>query len=199
VADSEKATSSETTPVRLPNDQDVPCPSCGYNLRANTSGTCPECGVRLGLAVILVGSPTRSSIKGVLAYARICLIAAPVVAASLAFVTSLSQYLSGWALSGIVMEVAISGAVTLLGITALASLFVMRCIHLVVSVVFFGFVAFVFIVFIIREVLYAIRCAWPGLPLPTYPIMLGFGLVGVAGLIIEIICDRKSRRWTGLR
>ena len=22
----------------------VPCPSCGYDLTANTSGTCPECG-----------------------------------------------------------------------------------------------------------------------------------------------------------
>jgi len=22
----------------------IPCPSCGYNLRGNTSGTCPECG-----------------------------------------------------------------------------------------------------------------------------------------------------------
>src|SRR5215813_4584570 len=30
---------------------DVACPVCGYNLRALTSDTCPECGQQFGLRV----------------------------------------------------------------------------------------------------------------------------------------------------
>ena len=30
---------------------DEPCPACGYSLRALTTGSCPECGVRLTLGV----------------------------------------------------------------------------------------------------------------------------------------------------
>jgi hypothetical protein len=32
-------------------DRDVPCPSCGYNLRNTTSPTCPECGLSVSLGV----------------------------------------------------------------------------------------------------------------------------------------------------
>ncbi|MEM6332905.1 MAG: hypothetical protein AAF823_06155 [Planctomycetota bacterium] len=35
-------------------ERDVPCPSCGYNLRGATSTTCPECGEVLALRVGLV-------------------------------------------------------------------------------------------------------------------------------------------------
>jgi hypothetical protein len=28
---------------------DVPCPNCGYNLRGNTTGTCPECGLHANI------------------------------------------------------------------------------------------------------------------------------------------------------
>lgn len=35
-------------------DRDVPCPRCGYNLRALTNSICPECGDSLRLQVGLV-------------------------------------------------------------------------------------------------------------------------------------------------
>jgi len=35
-------------------ERDVPCPRCGYNLRALTSGRCPECGDEFQLQVGLV-------------------------------------------------------------------------------------------------------------------------------------------------
>lgn len=30
--------------LRLPSKDDGCCQTCGYNLRGNTSGVCPECG-----------------------------------------------------------------------------------------------------------------------------------------------------------
>ena len=32
-------------------DRDIPCPVCGYNLRAISSTNCPECGAKLDLRV----------------------------------------------------------------------------------------------------------------------------------------------------
>jgi hypothetical protein len=41
-------------------ERDVPCPRCGYNLRALTSGRCPECGDELQLQVGLVEPRLRA-------------------------------------------------------------------------------------------------------------------------------------------
>jgi hypothetical protein len=34
--------------------RDVPCPGCGYNLRGNTTSSCPECGTPLVLEDLLL-------------------------------------------------------------------------------------------------------------------------------------------------
>jgi hypothetical protein len=39
---------------------DVPCPSCGYNLRAGSVERCPECGAALDLSLILQGQLHRT-------------------------------------------------------------------------------------------------------------------------------------------
>lgn len=40
-------------------ERDAPCPGCGYNLRGNTDGRCPECGATITLG-ILNGDPLVS-------------------------------------------------------------------------------------------------------------------------------------------
>ncbi|MGD9689869.1 MAG: hypothetical protein AB7K52_09480 [Phycisphaerales bacterium] len=37
---------------RFLSDRDVPCPSCGYNLRGSRATACPECGKSLRLALV---------------------------------------------------------------------------------------------------------------------------------------------------
>jgi len=32
---------------RVRNATGIPCPSCGYDLTGNLSGTCPECGAKV--------------------------------------------------------------------------------------------------------------------------------------------------------
>ena len=44
----EPSTSAITAALR---DLDVRCQTCGYNLRGSTSDQCPECGVKLKLAI----------------------------------------------------------------------------------------------------------------------------------------------------
>lgn len=38
-------------------ENDAPCPGCGYNLRALTSCTCPECGREIVLGDLLPAPP----------------------------------------------------------------------------------------------------------------------------------------------
>ena len=49
--------------------RDVPCPACGYNLRALRAETCPECGQALELRVNLVEPRMRLWIAGMVALA----------------------------------------------------------------------------------------------------------------------------------
>ena len=42
-------------------ERDLPCPVCGYNLRAIASTNCPECGAKLDLAS---AQPISSSAPG---------------------------------------------------------------------------------------------------------------------------------------
>jgi rubrerythrin len=37
------------------------CPDCGYDLTANTSGTCPECGLRFSTNAVASEKPEISS------------------------------------------------------------------------------------------------------------------------------------------
>jgi len=39
------------------------CPDCGYNLRGNTSGVCPECGARMPLKESVFNRPDRAAIR----------------------------------------------------------------------------------------------------------------------------------------
>jgi len=51
------------------DDCDVPCPACGYNLRALRSNACPECGQALELRVNLVEPRMRLWIAGMVGLA----------------------------------------------------------------------------------------------------------------------------------
>ncbi|HVT88179.1 MAG TPA: hypothetical protein VHD56_04955 [Tepidisphaeraceae bacterium] len=46
--------------------QDVPCPQCGYNLRALTRDICPECGDQIKLGVQLVEPRQAAAIAGLI-------------------------------------------------------------------------------------------------------------------------------------
>ena len=52
-----------TLPTGLPDgwlfDHDLPCPTCGYNLRMLGTPRCPECGHRVSLADAAPLSPAR--------------------------------------------------------------------------------------------------------------------------------------------
>ena len=199
VGDSGKATSRDTMPVRLPDDQDVPCPACGYNLRGNTSGTCPECGVQLGLAVITVGSPKRRSITGVLEYVLVGLIALALAFVSAPFMALLLGVLGRVPVYGVELLLPILGVATVMGTMALVSLVVMRPIHFVVTTIFFVLLIVILITNMVSATLSGIRYASAGAAVIGYGVTFGFLLLGVAGLTIEIICERKSKRWTRLR
>jgi hypothetical protein len=45
-------------------DRDVPCPSCGYNLRNLTGEVCPECGEALALRVNVLEPRQAASLAG---------------------------------------------------------------------------------------------------------------------------------------
>jgi hypothetical protein len=47
-------------------DRDVACPQCGYNLRALTTDTCPECGEKLALGVRMVEPKQAAPIAGLI-------------------------------------------------------------------------------------------------------------------------------------
>jgi hypothetical protein len=47
-------------------DRDVPCPGCGYNLRALGISTCPECGQEIELRVGLVHPKMAGFIAGLI-------------------------------------------------------------------------------------------------------------------------------------
>jgi hypothetical protein len=47
-------------------DRDVACPQCGYNLRALTGDTCPECGEKLALGVRMVEPKQAAPIAGLI-------------------------------------------------------------------------------------------------------------------------------------
>ena len=47
-------------------EQDVPCPGCGYNLRGCQGTACPECGMRLRLAVVPDGVHGQNRVLRVL-------------------------------------------------------------------------------------------------------------------------------------
>ena len=49
--------------------RDAPCPSCGYNLRALTTGTCPECNQEIALRVSLVDPRVGLFLVGVVGWA----------------------------------------------------------------------------------------------------------------------------------
>ena len=46
-------------------ERDVPCPKCGYNLRACVSGTCSECGALIRIHLHPVSRPPGSWMAGV--------------------------------------------------------------------------------------------------------------------------------------
>ncbi|UCC28740.1 MAG: hypothetical protein JSU86_11120 [Phycisphaerales bacterium] len=182
--------------VRVLDRQDAPCPVCGYNLHKNTSGTCSECGTRLSLAVVPVGGPDRRPIRGVLGYVRIATIVLALAPVSCAFAISL--------FGSVPWEDSIAaeflrpyfGAATLLGITALATLFVMRHTHFVVSALFFGLLAINIIMGIISEILSSLILPFAGAGMIECALMFGFLLLSIAGLGVEIMCERESRAQT---
>jgi hypothetical protein len=49
--------------------RDAPCPSCGYNLRALTTDTCPECNQEIALRVSLVDPRVGVFLVGVVGWA----------------------------------------------------------------------------------------------------------------------------------
>ncbi|MGA2499887.1 MAG: hypothetical protein ABSH20_19290 [Tepidisphaeraceae bacterium] len=50
-------------------DRDMPCPSCGYNLRSLQSSRCPECGDELKLVVGMVEPRQAALLTGLVAIA----------------------------------------------------------------------------------------------------------------------------------
>lgn len=51
------------------NDRDVPCPSCGYNLRGLTTDVCPECEEHVVLGVRLAEPKLKAFIAAMLGLA----------------------------------------------------------------------------------------------------------------------------------
>ena len=50
-------------------DRDIACPSCGYNVRNNTVGRCPECGEELTLQLGLAEPKQAAAIAGLIGLA----------------------------------------------------------------------------------------------------------------------------------
>ncbi len=196
IDDSSKRAPEDASWVRVLDRQNAPCPVCGYNLYKNTSGTCSECGTRLSLAVVPVSGPDRRPTKGLLQYVRIGIIVVCLVPISLALATFLSDLISGHRFVAMEILLPTFGAATLLGIATLASLFVVRKIHFTVSAVFFGFLALIIVVNISSELLSGITYPSTGAALAEYGLMFGFLLLNIAGLGVEIMCERKSRAQT---
>ena len=85
------------------------------------------------------------------------------------------------------------GAATGLGAVTFGSLFVVRRTHFVISILFFGLATFIMTVNIVSEILAGTTYASVAATVTAYASMSGFLLIGIAGLIIEIICDRRFR------
>lgn len=185
-----------TPPSRLARSldrADVSCPQCGFNLRQNISGRCPECGSKLALQVVAVGVPSRRPITGALAYIRVGLILIALTTVSVAFAGFLSAVLSGDDAQITNILLVTFGVGTVLGAAAFGSLFLARRIHFVVSILFFGLTTFIMTVNIVSEILAGTTYASLATAVAQYASMFGILLVGIAGMIIEVICDQRLR------
>ncbi len=163
--------------------QDVACPSCDYNLRGNATGSCPECGTTLGLAVVPVGGTGPRVIRGRLAWIRFGLIVldwAGSLAFSAQFLHDEGRLPRALATTG--------GLAAVLGLAAIASVFAFRRIHFALGIVFFGFVAMACCVPIVTGTLHTI---W--MPIEEWAIFSGFFAISIAGIAVEVACDRRSR------
>lgn len=182
--------------AKLLERTDIPCPECGYNLRRNLSGRCPECGSKLTLQVIAVGGRGRRSITGALAYVRAGLILIPLTLVSFQFVNHLATVptLAAGFINPIRIVLLVTfGVATALGAATFGSLFVARRIHFVLSILFFGLVTFILALYVVTALLSGMTFRSLGIAVATYAMMSGILFVAIAGLIIEIICDRRLR------
>ncbi len=118
---------------------------------------------------------------------------------SIPFGRILSEFVAGVEVVSADVLIPILGAATLLGITTLVSVFVIRRIHFIVSIVFFGLATVVAVTGVMSDILSGLSYATTGAALARYIPGFGFVLLNISGLVIEIICDRKSRMWTRLR
>jgi hypothetical protein len=75
----------------------------------------------------------------------------------------------------------------------------MQRIHFVASVIFFGLVPVVICESCFEDVLNARSYGSALANVVAYGWGLVFLLASIAGLTVEIICERRSRRWTRLR
>lgn len=85
------------------------------------------------------------------------------------------------------------GVATALGAAAFGSLFVARRIHFLVSTLYFGLAIFIMTVNIVSEILAGTTYVSLATAVAEYAAMSGFLLLGIAGLIIEVVCDRRLR------
>jgi hypothetical protein len=173
--------------------RDVACPQCGYSLRDNTSGTCPECGTRFAVRVLPVGDITPRRIRGMLGYIRIVLILLAATPVTLAFVFVLTDFASAQSSPESAVLLPAFGVASLLGLVTLLSVFVARKIHFVVSIVFFGLICVLMIVNIASELISGVQYISVRAALTSYGQMFLNLMVGAAGLVVEIICNRRSK------
>ena len=160
-------------PTRLLESTDTLCPQCGYNLRQNISGTCPECPA----ARIPVIERTRLG-----------LILMSLIPVSAAFVYCLSRVISRADATTSILLVTF-GIETILGAATLVSLCIARRIHFVTSVLFFGQFTVIITSILISNIILIPTATVVASSILMFVLLSG----GIAGLIIEIICDRKFR------
>lgn len=177
-------------------DAPIPCPHCGYDVRQNVVGYCPECGTGLRLQLVSMGR--HHTMPRILTHLRISLITFTLALFTYKLVRVASVIQESRRIDqGAVILLSLYTSALLLGLLALLTMGAFRKSHFVISILYFGLVIFTPLDNMASKVIYGTV----SLSVDTIGFFLGGAIllsVGAMGMVLEIICERIRQSGTVL-
>ncbi len=124
---------------------------------------------------------------GVLGYARISVTILSLALVGIPFVSVLTRFVSGDRSQATLLLFPGLGLLVSLGLVTILSIFVVRRLHLILSIMFFGSITELMIVNVISELLGEASYGSVEQTVVQYGLMFATGLVSLSGIIIEEI------------